>query len=116
VAGYARNSSRSRLADIRPARACEEDFMVRYTCRYEMLPVVEGALAAHGYVVDAPLSRHADSASLRMMTHGDGGVLLAHNTASELAEIEIWGPAQSGASMLLESLPLRLERCSPAAT
>ena len=90
--------------------------MIHYTCRYEMLPVVEDALAAHGYIVDAPLSPHSDSASLRIMTRGDGGVMLAHNTASSLAEIEIWGTAQSAASMLLESLPLRLDRRKPAAT
>jgi hypothetical protein len=104
------------MAGRRPARAYEGASMIHYTCQYEMLPVVEGALAAHGYTVDAPLSRHAENASLKILTRGDGGVLLAYNTASSLAEIEIWGAAQSAASMLLESLPLRLDKCSLAAT
>jgi len=89
--------------------------MVRYTCKYELLPMVEGALAAHGSIIEAPLSRDGQAASLLIMTRGDGGVLLAHATGSELAEIDIWGAAQSATSMLLEALPLTLEKHSSAA-
>jgi len=78
--------------------------------------MIEAAFAAHGYTVDAPVSRRVDGTNLMLMTRGDGGVLLSHNKASELAEIDIWGMAQSAASIWLESLPLRLEKRSLVAS
>lgn len=80
--------------------------MIRYTCQHEILPVIEGALAANGYVVDALLTERDVSACFTIMTNGDCGVLLAQNHTSGIAEIEIWGAAQSAASLLLKSLPL----------
>lgn len=84
--------------------------MVSYTCQHELLPVVEAALAANGYTIETPLSRRIHGSSLTIMTRGDGGVLITHNAANELAEIDVWGAAQTAASRLLESLPLPLER------
>jgi hypothetical protein len=89
--------------------------MVSYTCRHELLPMIEAALAAHGYVPEPSLSKPINSSSLMMMAaYNSGGVLLTHNQTSELAEINIWGAAQSAASTLLESLPLPLEKRSIA--
>jgi hypothetical protein len=89
--------------------------MIRYTCKHELLPMIEGALAANGYMVEASMSRQTKTSSLIVMTYGDGGVLLAHNRCGDLAEVDIWGAAQSAASRLLESLPLALEKRSSAA-
>ena len=90
--------------------------MVSYTCRHEILPIVEAALAAHGYVLESSRSKPINGTSLMMMAaYNSGGVLLTHNKTSELAEIDIWGTAQSAASSLLESLPLLLEKRSGAA-
>lgn len=77
--------------------------------------MVEAALAAHGYVRETSLSKPVNGTSLMMAAYNSGGVLLTHSMTSELAEIDIWGTAQSAASTLLESLPLRLERRSIAA-
>lgn len=84
--------------------------MVSYTCQHEHLPVIEAALSANGYTVEAPLSRRIRGSRLTILTRGDGGVLMTYKAPNELAEIDIWGPAQTAASMLLETLPLSLER------
>jgi hypothetical protein len=89
-----------------------EKGMIRYTCLREELPTVEAALAANGYAIEAPLTKRANGLSLVVMTNGDAGVLLFDNTGHDLAEIEIWGTAQSPTTMLLESLPLGLEKQS----
>lgn len=86
--------------------------MVCYTCQHEVLPTIEAAFAANGYTVETPLSRHLNGVSLVVMTNGDGGVLLFHNRANDLAEIQIWGTVQSAASRLLEALPLPVEKRS----
>lgn len=84
--------------------------MIRYTCKYEMLPVVEGALAANGYALETPLSRYINGTHLFVMTRGDGGALLSHNNTSDMATIELWGTAQSAAGILLDGLPFKLEK------
>ena len=89
--------------------------MVSYTCRHEILPMVEAALAAHGYMPEPSLSKPINGTSLMMAAYNSGGVLLTQRQTSELAEIDIWGAAQSAASTLLESLPVLLEKRSSTA-
>jgi hypothetical protein len=84
--------------------------MAHYMCASELLPVVEAALAAHGYVVETPHQKQLGGDTLLVMTRGAAIVLLSHGTQRERAEIEVWGDAQSAATALLESLPIPLQR------
>jgi hypothetical protein len=36
---------------------------IRYTCKAELLPVVEGAFAANGYTMDLPAQQHFSGAT-----------------------------------------------------
>ncbi|KPV52970.1 hypothetical protein SE17_12335 [Kouleothrix aurantiaca] len=84
--------------------------MIRYTCNHELLPMVEGLLAANGYALETPLSRYINGTHLLVMTRGDGGALLSHSNSSDLASVELWGTAQSATGLLLEGLPFKLEK------
>lgn len=82
--------------------------MVHYTCLRAMLPVVEATLAAHGYVLEHPLQKEVNGDRLIVMTHTSAVVLLSELAQSDLADIEVYGAAQSDTSALLERLPLGL--------
>ena len=45
-----------------------------------------------------------------MMTQGYASVLLTQAATSDQCEIDIWGEAQHTAAVLLESLPLDLDK------
>jgi hypothetical protein len=82
----------------------------RYTCKPELLPTVEGVLAAHGHTI-ALLSHHApDDTSDIVMTCGETFVLLARTGMDDRAEIEVWGPAQAATVQVLEAAPIELEK------
>lgn len=84
--------------------------MLRYSCLRAMLPTVEAALAAEGYTVERPLSRAVGDERTLVMTQAAAVVLLTESERSEVADIEVYGSAQSAAAMLLERLPLKLTR------
>lgn len=84
--------------------------MLRYSCLRAMLPSVEAALAAEGYTVERPLSRAVGDERVLVMTQAAAVVLLTESERSEVADIEVYGSAQSAAAMLLEQLPLQLTR------
>ncbi len=88
-------------------------YPIQYTCPRELLPCIEAALAANGYVVVAktPLDG-GDNISL-VMRCGAVQVLLAAHPGRHQAAIEVCGPAQARAVQLLESLPFNLVRSSP---
>ncbi|MCU0490535.1 MAG: hypothetical protein MUD01_02910 [Chloroflexaceae bacterium] len=86
--------------------------MIAYTCRHEMLPIVEAALAANGYTVELLLSPHQSGVSMVLMKDRDCSVLLSHSKPQDEGQIEIWGAAQTVAGLLLETLPLQLEKQS----
>jgi len=88
----------------------EQYKMIRYYCQSELLPMIEGALAAHGYQVEVPLQQNAVGASAMVMTCGQTSVLLSQEPAHTTLEIEIWGVAQPVVAKVLESLPLRLHK------
>jgi hypothetical protein len=84
-------------------------YPIRYTCPGELLPCVEAALAANGYIVTETSPGNSDNV-LMIMCCGAVEVLLASCRKSTQAHIEVWGTAQDMAVQLLESLPLELER------
>jgi hypothetical protein len=85
-------------------------YVIRYRCQYQALPIIEAALAANGYTVDIPLQRSIGGTATMVMTQGATTILLAHDSAGDLAEIEIWGIAQSIAAQFLELLPVALHK------
>ncbi|MCU0495628.1 MAG: hypothetical protein MUD01_28925 [Chloroflexaceae bacterium] len=90
--------------------------MMSYTCPKEMLPMVEAALATHGYTLESLFCPRGSGIMMVMMSDRDCNVLLSHNKPDELAQIEVWGAAQAAASDLLETLPLALRKQPPVAS
>jgi hypothetical protein len=81
---------------------------IRYTCRYDLFPMLEGTLAAHGYRVELPFQKSLGGAESMVMSGGATSILFTHAPQSGIVEIEVWGEAQTAAVRLLESLPLGL--------
>lgn len=88
-------------------------YFIRYTCKAELLPVVEGALAANGYMMDLSLEPHFSDTTAMVMRCGTTTVLLAHAPNSTVDDIEVWGAGQSAAADLFESLPIELHKQPP---
>jgi hypothetical protein len=99
-------------ADIMKGGRVVSQFM-RYTCQAEVLPVVEGALAANGYTMDLSLAPHFSAATALVMRCGTTIVLLAHAPNSTVDDIEVWGAGQSATANLFESLPIELHKQPP---
>jgi hypothetical protein len=83
--------------------------VVRYTCRADLLPLLEGALAAQGYHIQIPFQKSLGGATAMVMACGGTFILLTHTPPSELGELEVWGEAPLAAMRLLESLPLAIQ-------
>jgi hypothetical protein len=86
--------------------------IVHYVCQRELLPMVEGALAAHGYRIEIRGQPSANRTTALVMTHGLTSILLTDVPNQALAAIEIWGLGQSLAAQLLESLSLEVHKPS----
>jgi hypothetical protein len=84
--------------------------VMQYTCRQELWPVLEIALASYGYSIDIPLQRSGSGASAMIMKHGTVSLLFTCQPASDLFTIEVWGDVRDGGIQLLESLPFKLSR------
>jgi hypothetical protein len=84
--------------------------VIRYECLSDLLPVVEAALAAQGYIVTAPLQKSVGGGHALVMGAGSASVLLAHPSEDDWGEIEIWGTARDATASFLESLPMQLHR------
>ena len=82
--------------------------MVRYTCMRAILPTVEAALAAHGYILERPLTKEVNGDRMLIMTNRLAVVLLSERSQSEMAAVEVYGAAQAAATALLEQLPINL--------
>jgi hypothetical protein len=82
--------------------------ITRFACPAALLPAIEAALAANDYQISVPLQTNSTGASAMVMAYGTTYILLTHAPASEFAEIEIWGAAQTMVADLLESLPILL--------
>jgi hypothetical protein len=84
--------------------------MVRYTCMRAMLPTIEAALAAHGYILERPLANEVNGERKIIMTHQSAIVLLSECAQRELADIIVSGATQAAATALLDQLPLDLAK------
>jgi hypothetical protein len=84
--------------------------VMQYTCRQELWPVLEIALASYGYSIDTPIQRSSSGASAMVMKHGTVSLLFTRRPASDRFTIEIWGEACDAVIQLLESLPFKLNR------
>jgi hypothetical protein len=84
--------------------------IVHYICERELLPSVEGALAANGYRVDIRGQPSANRITALIMTRGLTSILLTDDPNQAQAAIEIWGLGQAIAAQLLESLSLEIHR------
>ena len=84
--------------------------MVRYTCMRAMLPTIEAALAAHGFILERPLANEVNGERKITMTHQSAIVLLSECAQRELADIVVSGTTQAAAMTLLEQLPLGLAK------
>jgi len=82
----------------------------RYTCPSELAPVLEAALAANGYTIELPYQENSKGDGALVMRQGAASVLLTHAATSDQCEIDIWGAAQHTTAVLLESLPLVLDK------
>jgi hypothetical protein len=83
---------------------------IYYHCLKAELPSIEAALAANGYVIENAVQHRIDGQTMLVMRCGETFVLLAQNTCSDLATIEIWGAGQTATVELLRSLPVQLIR------
>lgn len=86
--------------------------IIHYVCQREYLPMVEGALADHGYRVEIRDQQRSNRISALIMTRGLTTILLTDAPNQTLAAIEIWGLGQAIAAQLLESLSLGLYKPS----
>jgi len=86
---------------------------IHYMCRAELLPIVEGVLAANGYKIEMPQQQRSSGATALVMQSGTTVVLLEHSSNSDMGEIEVWGAGQSATVNLLELQPIELYRQPP---
>lgn len=76
-----------------------------YTCLRELLPVVESALAARGFVNRQVTPQEASDGTLTIMTHGSTTILLRDDRQRDMADIEVYSDAQPTGTGLHEILP-----------
>jgi hypothetical protein len=87
---------------------------MRYTCKAGLLPIVQAALIANGYTLDAPRqTQRRAGATAVVLQSGSTAVLLAQPPNNAVAEIEVWGAGQSAVSEVFEALPIALHRLPP---
>lgn len=79
--------------------------MERYTCPRELLPVIESALAAEGYVPEAPLHREVGGSRLTVMTCGGSVISLQEDAARDMANINVYRSGEAGRLAVLDELP-----------
>jgi len=85
---------------------------MRYTCNAGVLPVIEAALIAKGYTLADPPRAQSRGATAVVLQRGATAVLLAQPN-NGVAEIEVWGAAQSAVAAVFEALPIELHRLPP---
>jgi hypothetical protein len=77
----------------------------RYTCPRELLPVIEAALAAEGYMVEAPLQRNVGGSRMTVMTRGGSVISLHEDRARDMADITVYHDDATGRLAVLDELP-----------
>ena len=85
---------------------------MRYTCHAGVLPAIQTALIAKGYTLVDPPHAQSRAATAVVLQRGTTAVLLAQ-PKDGVAEIEVWGAAQSAVVAVFEALPIALHRLPP---
>ena len=85
---------------------------MRYRCNAELLPIVKAALIAKGYTLADPPRTQSRGATAVVLQRGTTAVLFA-TPLNGVAEIEVWGAAQSAVAAVFEALPIELHRLPP---
>ncbi|MEP7188135.1 MAG: hypothetical protein ABI901_02955 [Roseiflexaceae bacterium] len=85
---------------------------MRYTCNAGALPVIQAALIANGYTLVGAPQAPSRAAPAVVLQRGTTAVLLAQPN-NGIAEIEVWGAAQSAVAAVFEGLPIKLHRLPP---
>ena len=85
---------------------------MRYSCNAESLPIIQAALIAKGYTLAGAPRAQGDAATAVVFQRGTTAVLLAQPD-NGVAEIEVWGAAQSAVAAVFETLPIELHRLPP---
>lgn len=75
-----------------------------YTCHRELLPVVEAALAAEGYVVKGRPRYESGTTRVTEMTRDGSMIVLREDTARDLAEIVVRTSGASAEPAVLQEL------------
>ena len=86
---------------------------MRYTCNAGVLPFIKAALFAKGYTLADPPRAQSRGATTAVLLRGTTAVLLAQPPNNAVAEIEVWGAAQSAVAAVFEALPIELHRLPP---
>ena len=86
---------------------------MRYTCNAGVLPVVRAALITKGYTLVDPPRAQSGGATAVVLQRGTTAVLLAQPPNNAVAEIDVWGAAQSAVTAVFEALPIELHRLPP---
>jgi hypothetical protein len=86
---------------------------MRYTCNAGLLPIIKAALLAKGYTQADPPRAQSHGATAMVLQRGTTDVLLVQPPNNGVAEIEVWGAAQSTVAEVFESLPIELHRLPP---
>ena len=86
---------------------------MRYTCNAGVLPVIRAALIAKGYTLADPPRAQSRGATAVVLQRGTTAVLLAQPPNNAVAEIDVWGAAQSAVTAVFEALPIELHRLPP---
>jgi hypothetical protein len=79
--------------------------MLHYTCPRELVPVIESALAAKGYVVELPLQIVAASIRITVMTRGNAVVSLHERGDCDMAEIRFYNHNEPDGLEVMQLLP-----------
>lgn len=79
--------------------------MDRYTCLRELLPVIESALAAKGYVAEAAHRYAVGSKRVTVMTRGAAVIALHEDLGRDMADITVYNNPEAGGIAVLEELP-----------
>lgn len=79
--------------------------MERYTCPRELIPVIESALAAEGYIVETPLQRAVGSTRVTVMTRGAAIISLHEDVARAMADINVYYQEADDTLTVFHQLP-----------
>ncbi|MFV9505435.1 MAG: hypothetical protein AB4911_12835 [Oscillochloridaceae bacterium umkhey_bin13] len=79
--------------------------MEYYNCPRELLPVIESALAAEGYLVALPLQRAVGAIRITVMTCGTAIVALHEDRAQAIAQITVYRNEETSQLAILDELP-----------